>query len=77
MQAFRGNFFAETGTENALKRKRTANANLGARSRLTSTSTRLNRRGKIFDFFRFWGVAGTPGVQGRLDAPQNRAIMKG
>lgn len=37
MQAFRGNFFAETGTENASKRKRTRN---GARRTIALEPTR-------------------------------------
>lgn len=71
MQAFRGNFFAETGSENAPKRKRTAKATVKTDGeRETRRPVALNvdvdavneRRGKIFDFFRFWGAAGTQDV---------------
>lgn len=50
LQAFRGNFLAETGAENAPKRKRTANGAPDGRAR-AAVETRLNRRGKIFNFF--------------------------
>lgn len=64
LQAFRGNFFAETGSENAPKQKRTAKANPAARSRLASASTRLTndavRFSTFFLVFAFRLDAGRP-----------------
>ena len=77
LQAFRGNFFAETGSENAPKRKRTANSRAGrsrrgvwARRRdgcgVEGNATRLQvgDAANFSTFFRFWGAGRTPGVQG-------------
>ncbi len=77
MQAFRGNFFAETGTENAPKRKRTAKANPAARSRLTSTSTRLtNDAAKFSTFFAFGGQVGC--LASKVDLTfEKKTIMEG
>lgn len=81
LQAFRGNFFAESGTENAPKRKRTANGAPDGRARAAVETRRRNvapgAAVRILTFFNVLRSDWTPGVLRRLDASRNRAIMKG
>ena len=74
LQAFRGNFFAETGIENAPKRKRTANAKPGP---LGVGWGALEPTRQNFRFFAFFG-----GQVGRLASNvdltfEKKTIMKG